>query len=345
VKYRIALIAIAVAAALVPLPQHLVEERYSRGIYASLQSVLTPLSNRLPVPLLDVVALGALVIAAGLLWRSVRARGIRSALSRATLGTLAVAAVVYLVFLATWGFNYQRVPLEQKLDFQIDRINGEAAVGLFTTAVQRVNAGHAAAHQGSLRMGALEEAFIDAQQVLGARRLATPGRAKHSLLQVYFRSTAISGMTVPGFLEVLLNSDLLPVEVPFTLTHEWAHLAGYADESEANFLAWLACVRSPDPLLQYSGWLETVGLAARGLPRTGRYEIPKLADGPRQDLHAINDRLGRSSPRARTVSRGVYDSYLKANRVEEGIHSYDAALRLMLGTTFDDRWRPVLRPH
>ena len=35
-------------------------------------------------------------------------------------------------------------------------------------------------------------------------------------------------------------------ERPFVIAHEWAHLAGYADESEANFVAWLTCRRA-DP--------------------------------------------------------------------------------------------------
>jgi hypothetical protein len=39
----------------------------------------------------------------------------------------------------------------------------------------------------------------------------------------------------------------------------------------------------------------------------------------------------------------VYDSYLKANRVQEGIASYDAVVRLMLGTRFGPRWTPVVR--
>jgi hypothetical protein len=96
-------------------------------------------------------------------------------------------------------------------------------------------------------------------------------------------------------------------------------------------------------LLQYSGWLETVGLAGQGVPRSSRQTLARLDEGPRQDLLAISQRVGRASPRALTVSRGVYDSYLKANRVEEGIRSYDAALGLVLGTTFGENWRPMLR--
>jgi hypothetical protein len=43
------------------------------------------------------------------------------------------------------------------------------------------------------------------------------------------------------------------------------------------------------------------------------------------------------------ASRDVYDSYLKANRVEEGIASYDAVVRLMLGTEFETEGIPRLR--
>ena len=44
-------------------------------------------------------------------------------------------------------------------------------------------------------------------------------------------------MTDPFLLETLIAPDLLEVERPFVIAHEWAHLAGYADESEANFVA------------------------------------------------------------------------------------------------------------
>jgi len=39
----------------------------------------------------------------------------------------------------------------------------------------------------------------------------------------------------------------------------------------------------------------------------------------------------------------VYDEYLRVNRVPEGIGSYDAVLRLMVGTRFDAEWMPVVR--
>jgi hypothetical protein len=149
-------------------------------------------------------------------------------------------------------------------------------------------------------------------------------------------------MTDPIFLEVILNPDVLQIERPFVLAHEWAHLAGYADESEANFVAWLTCIRG-DPLAQYSGWVSTYGHAVGGVPREARRSLQPLESGPRDDLRAISARYNRSSPRVRAAARDVYDGYLRANRVAEGIGSYDAVLRLMLGTRFDPEWTPRSR--
>ncbi len=75
------------------------------------------------------------------------------------------------------------------------------------------------------------------------RQARAAGVAEAIAVELYFRKAAIDGMTDPFFLEIILNPDVLPLERPFVLAHEWAHLAGYADESEANFVAWLTCIR------------------------------------------------------------------------------------------------------
>ena len=66
----------------------------------------------------------------------------------------------------------------------------------------------------------------------------------------------------------------------------------------------------------------------------------ELDEGPRQDLQAMAARYARSSPIVRRAARDIYDEYLRANRVAEGIASYDAVVRLMIGTRFDEQWKP-----
>lgn len=340
-KKLAALLLLAAIAGLSRYPQAFIEREYSRGLYPEIQSTVTMVSNVLPIAFLDVIV-ALLLIAALIAFRRVaRRQGRGHAFGRLNVWLLTTVAVIYLLFLATWGLNYHRVPLEAQLDFDRGRITEAAAVQLASTAIERLNTGYASAHRGPLVVDALKYAFYNAQEALGAPRYAELGTPKRSLLQWYFRKAAINGMTVPVVLEVILNPDLLPAELPSTLAHEWAHLAGYADESEANFLAWYACVSSEDALVQYSGWIDAYTLAVNALPRTARSTLPPLHDGPRRDLREIAERYERSSPRVRRAARDVYDSYLKANRVEEGIASYGAALQLMLGTRFEQNWKPV----
>ena len=65
--------------------------------------------------------------------------------------------------------------------------------------------------------------------------------------------------------------------------------------------------------------------------------------GPRSDLFAIRERYRRNNAVLERVAREGYDKYLKANRVERGVESYDLVVQLILGTEYDAGGRPRLR--
>jgi hypothetical protein len=317
-----------------------VERLYSTALYLRIQNVVTTASNTIPIAWLDLSVAILLIAGVELVITRLRAFGTRHALVRNLVTAAAAASWLYLLFLALWGLNYRRVPLERRLDYQSSRLTRDAAVAFINTAVDAINSGYTSAHQTPTSDDSLGEAFADAQIALGHIRLAVPGIPKRSLITHYFRRAAIDGMTNPYFLEIIINPDVLPVERPFVVAHEWAHLAGYAEESEANFVAWLTCAHG-DARARYSGWLALYAHLSNALPRAERRALADLlAPGPRQDLVAINARLLRSAPVVRRAARDVYDSYLKANRVELGIASYDAVVRLALGVRFDPGWKP-----
>ncbi len=291
---RIILIAAALAAAAVPLPPRLVEAWYSRRFYPAMQGVVTPLSNLVPVALLDIAALVLLVVLAIGFWRRVRSTGIRRALISSVLSLVTLAAVVFLLFLAIWGLNYRRLPLDQKLEYDQRRVTREAAISLGSHAVREVNALYAGAQEHGAQGPSLESAFTSAERMLGSERFAVPGRPKRSLLERYFRAAAIDGMTDPFFLEIILNPDTLPFERPFVLMHEWAHLAGYANEAEANFVAWLACTQG-DAMSRYSGWLAIFEHVAASVAEGG-------SDGARGPIGCRT--AARSGGRRRPIREG-----------------------------------------
>ena len=338
-----ALVVVAIGAALAPLPAPIVERVYSTRVYVALQSLLTALSNVVPIALFDVLFFGVLAVWIGLAVADVRRRGWVRASGSIGVRTLTWSAALYLVFLATWGLNYRRVPLADKLQFDRDSARRVAAV-----AVDRVNGLYAAAHRPESPAsagvsGSLAEGFARASRDLDLPSIAF-GRPKRTLFDVYFRRAGVAGMTDPFLLETLVASDLLPVERPFVIAHEWSHLAGIADEGEANFVGWLACLRG-SAADQYSAWLFLYGELTPSVGARDRAALASaLADGPRADLRAIRERVARHlNPRLSAAGWRVYDSYLKANRVESGAASYAEVVRLVLGVKFGDDWTPLRR--
>jgi hypothetical protein len=267
-----------------------------------------------------------------------RVRGKLGTAGRVAMRTLMCAAVVYLAFLGSWGLNYRRVPLAEKLGFDLSTVSADTVRALAVETVDQVNALYEEArrdrpHDPGVVDSRLADAFASVQELLGVRRPARPARPKQSLLDPYFRAAAVQGMTAPFFLETLIPSDLLPVEQPSVVAHEWSHLAGFADEGEAGFVAWLTCLRA-SPGAVYSGWLLLYVEAANALPPAERREIAeRLSAGPTGDLRAIAARWNRNvSPTVASAGWEMYDRYLRANRVEAGTRSYAQVLGLVVGT-------------
>jgi hypothetical protein len=347
---RVAIIALAAAAAWTPTPPGLVERLYSLRAYAALQRPMTALSNRVPFALLDallVVVIGAwLALAVRDLVRKPRA-GMLGAAARIAVRTVVWASGLYVIFLLVWGLNYRRTPLLDKLPFDARAVTSDAARALALTAVDQLNGLHDAAHTaGWPAAGAIDSALAEslarADREIGGNGLVTVGRPKSTLLDWYFRRAAVDGMTDPFFLETLVSTSLLAFERPFVEAHEWSHLAGVADEGDANFLAWLTCVQARPSSAQYSGWLFLYTEVAGELRAPAREEAAaRLGSGPRRDLAAIRERLARQVDR-RVFAAGqrVYDQYLKANRVEAGVESYGHVVRLVLGVRFGPGWVP-----
>src|ERR1041385_8286966 len=115
---EIGVIAAAAAFALLPARPAWIETGYSTTVYPRLERVLTPLSNHLPFALLDpllvLVIGGTLILLARVIRQAWRTRTIGD-LGRTVLRLVAGAAVLYIVFLLLWGFNYRRVPMRDRL--------------------------------------------------------------------------------------------------------------------------------------------------------------------------------------------------------------------------------------
>ncbi len=333
------LVAVAGLAALLPRPEAAIERVYGRAWYPALQAVVTGASNRLPIAVFDVAIVCALASLAWWWWRALGAlwrRRLWAPSGRAAAATLALAAALYLWFLALWGLNYARPPMDVRLALPAGAPTATEVATLLDDAVTAANALHASSRGDGFVPYHAEADVARALHAVEARhgrpRPTVPGTPKPTLLAPYFRMAGVDGLTAPVALETLLNPDLTASERPFVLAHEWAHLSGYAAEADANFIAWLVTQEpGTSPRTAYSGWLFLVSEAARQVPAAARRaSLAALGPGPRQDLADIAARMASRVDLVERVGWRVYDSYLRSQGVEEGVRSYSRVVELIV---------------
>ena len=183
---------LALVAAVLPLPADQVERVYSHGLYRRLQPVISSISELSPIAWLDPAAAVLLASLIVVCVRRYRAFGLRVTILRMLMTGLVTAAVIYLWFLLFWGFNYRRLPLEQKLAYDPSHHPGA-----------RPAAWPHGRRSGQCAGRASGIASIDTTTLLGALRsvqahlregpLAAAPEPKRSLLALYFRKRRLTG--------------------------------------------------------------------------------------------------------------------------------------------------------
>jgi hypothetical protein len=257
-------------------------------------------------------------------WRRGRLGG-GQALARTLASWVVVGAVIFHGSYLFWGYHYLRPPLEDRLGLDL---TDPSLAGYRAVARRYVEAAVAARVPVPVWDRAeldrlVDEAMDRALVALEGRPPAVATPLKSDLDSGLLAFMGYSGVVSPLTLEAHVDFSLPPHALAFTAAHEKAHLAGFARERDANFLAWYALTHSDDERLRFAGYLgllryfltpETRPLAA---PLKG--ELEQLA---RYRAETVSPPVQRSSNR-------VYNVYLKANRMQGGINDYAAVVGLV----------------
>ncbi|HEY0797910.1 MAG TPA: DUF3810 family protein, partial [Candidatus Baltobacteraceae bacterium] len=246
---------------LLPAPAW-IEEHYSNGFYPAWDRILRAFTDRIPISLDDVLfpllIAGLVLLWIGHLRRAPKGQR-RYALIRSLLDTCAVFAAVYITFMFSWAFNYSRIPVREKMVLYPNRTGIASVTALGNHTIDELNANVAAAHAEALddtqMQQALEPTFYPTIHRLGDEATFAPTPVKPTLFEPLMDATSTYGFTDPWTHEINLSKSLFASERPADYAHEWSHLSGFADESEANFIAAVSCINSKDAALRYSGWM------------------------------------------------------------------------------------------
>lgn len=305
-------------------------EWYARRIYPAIVGVIGRLFGLFPFSVAEMliyILVILMVVGIALFWRKpmfLAARGIF------------LAAVLLFLYTVNCGINYYAEPFSGYAGLQTGWYTREELRSLCEMLVEKVNE------------NATDEGYADHRSAWRQEGVRAMGRAaeKFPCLGGYYplpKQVTVSqilsvqqlcGIYAPFTVEANFNGAMPDYNIPHTICHELSHLKGFMREDEANFIGYLACIRSDTRAFRYSGYLTGwvyAGNALAGVDREAYMELRgRLCAQAETDLQANSDFWNRYESRVSEAANQWNDTYLKMNDQADGVQSYGRVVDLML---------------
>lgn len=331
------------------LNPEMVENVYSKGLYKVIVTPLNLISGLLPFSLGELLLVGFIILftvqtVRFLVRLFTKPSQFKKLLSETIPNLVLFISLIYFSFVVAWGLNYQRLPFSQIAGLQVEpaTVNELAAVceNLLEQAkelrkyVSENDNGVMILPSG--KREALKRAYLGYEKAaqLYPELGGIYARPKGVILSEIMSYLGLEGVYSIYTGEANVNTSMPDATFPFTTCHEMAHQRGFAREDEANFIAYITCKNHPDKDFQYSGVLYALIYAGNELYKSDpdRYgELRKnYSTGMILDLAAINSYWKKYETPVQEFSSSVNDTYLKANRQEDGVKSYGRMVDLLI---------------
>ena len=261
---------------------------------------------------------------------------------RCVTGLLSVVVLIASMFVFTFGAGYRVPTIDRKLGIAREKVSAEELAATMDIVIDRLNelapeviyaeglgSVRPYSHKDTVEL-CLESYAKLSEQHPFIQKLDAP--VKQIMLSDYMTYTHISGVYTFFTGEANLNTNYPYFVNVYTTAHEMAHQRGIARENEANFLAYLVCIGSDDPYMQYSGYLNMYEYLASPLysasPSLYSKTIERLDQRVRYDLHCYSEFFDKYRDNAAAeVSDAVNNTYLVLQGTE-GSKSYGMVVDL-----------------
>jgi hypothetical protein len=319
-----------------------IERYYSNGLYIGISKLLRIITGWIGISLGDIFYAVLVVKLISWAFRSIKLI-IKKQASWKKFGFRCFELIrmllwIFIWFNFVWGLNYNRLGVAYQLKLEPVKYSKEEVESIVCELVDKVNESRKAIGNDSLLPIAFKEIY--ATTFVGYKNLALEHPAfiyqnqsiKKSLYSKVSHYMGFTGYYNPFSGEAQVSSDLPNILVPYIACHEVAHQLGYASESEANFVGYLACKSANDKYFTYSVYMDLYKYAARelflkDLRTTHSWELDSLV---RKDFREIRKFFDKKENKVSPVFSSMYNQYLKANQQERGIESYNDVIGLLI---------------
>lgn len=251
------------------------------------------------------------------------------------------ASALLLIYTLLCGINYQRFSFAVQAGMQKEPYEVRDLAELCRELTEEVNGWSRRVErneEGIMQVDAkMQQDAVAAMEALGEIYPTLKGyypRPKRTWNPWILSVQQLSGIYAPFTIEANYNSHMTPYNIPFTACHELAHLRGFMEEEEANFIAYLACMESESAEFRYSGNLLAWIYSMNALQKADKEQYlvlrKELSVQTERDLKENNAFWKRYEGRVAEVANSVNDTYLKANGQKEGVMSYGKMVDLLV---------------
>jgi hypothetical protein len=333
-----------------------VETVYSLRIYPAIAWLLRLLTRYIPFSLGDLIYIVFVIrlIIKLVQWiiLLVRRKYTRQMLSFSLYRIFHFLLWAFVVFKLVWGLNYDRQGIASQLKIEKQTYTKEEIVWLTNLLIDKVNECRRLIPDTVLPVKPLDSIYREAYRSYQTRSydydfLNYRNRSvKKSLFTPVADYMGFTGYYNPFTGEAQVRDDIPRVMLPYIACHEMAHQLGYASESEANFVGYLAASASTDPYFRYSVYLDLFSyaqgeeiqtfLSSKNMNRDS-FELitsqnrKRLDTLVKKDRRAIREFFVKRKNHVSPAVNSLYDQYLKMNKQRDGIRSYDEVLGWLLG--------------
>ncbi len=335
------LVAIAVRWLMSPT---IVEAYYSRGVFQWIRRFFDFVTNILPfalVYLLFFMLLGWLLFVTVRFFKNKQPWKIR--LLRLAYSIVAFAGGFVFFFLSLWGYNYGRIPLEQTMGLvpkplSIEELKAELVRS--TSEVSRLRellpgVSQQEVSDSLLPMDLENTMRFELYKTLNDLGYSPEGKVRARLLypKGILLRISTAGIYIPFTGEGHVDAGLHHLQIPFVIVHEMSHGMGFGDEGTCNFLAYLACMNSEIPYLNYLGelyyWRYVAANYQKYQPEDFEDFWEHLPEGMLNDLLSIRKAIEQYPDILPDIRDAAYNAYLQSQGVRDGIQNYDRVIMMV----------------
>ncbi|OJV55300.1 MAG: hypothetical protein BGO31_20400 [Bacteroidetes bacterium 43-16] len=237
-------------------------------------------------------------------------------------------SVVYLLYFYSWGANYARHKIWQPTTDTAWSIDQLAALN--DTLISSLNI--LPDYDHSLGLQETNTLVKHAYENYWGNRVPEL-KVKPSLFGSSMYYIGIQGYYNPLTGEAQFAKSLPVFMWGFVLAHEMAHQTGVAAEGEANFMAYVMCVKSGHQSLKYSAYFNLLLYANRELSRKdslmAAQKLDLLRPEVRKDMAELEEMRGKYKSVFKGTALAIYNWMLQSQGQKKGLKSYSDISRLV----------------